>query len=194
MKTKLFLLGCALGLGVASSGFAATSTGTINVTLTLTNGCLVNGQPAPATGNIALGTLDFGTSTTIFTDLNAVLVGTAGNGIWVRCTTGSTPTVQVTGSTNTAPAEPTNIFGAVTTAPRYLKTAADSTRAIAYSLYPTDTSTTPIANGVNLTPSATTSPTLGTNYPIYGRITQGGNNPLIPAGVYTDTITVAINY
>ena len=194
MKTKLFLLGCTLGLGIASSGFAATSNGIINVTLTLTNGCLVNGTPAPATGNINLGALSFGTSTTIFTDLNAVLVGSAGNGIYVRCTTGATPTVQVTGSANAAPTDVANIFGFVSTAPRYLKTAADNTRAVAYTLYPSEASTTPIANGVNLTASGTASPTLGANYPIYGRITQGGNNPLIPAGDYIDTITVAINY
>ncbi|MDU6388017.1 MAG: SCPU domain-containing protein, partial [Pantoea sp.] len=42
--------------------------------------------------------------------------------------------------------------------------------------------------------SGTTDPTLGTNYAIYGRVVGGGFNPLIPAGTYTDTINVAVNY
>ncbi|MCX0499103.1 MULTISPECIES: spore coat protein U domain-containing protein [Erwiniaceae] len=188
MKMKLFLLGCGLSLGVASSGFAATTTGTINARLVLTTGCLVNGQSA--TTGVNFGTLDFGSSAATFDTLNATLVGSLGNGIFVRCTTGQTYNVQLT-SSNAAPA---TVFGAVTAQPRYLVLGSDATRGIAYTLYGTTSYTTPIANNTNLANTGTTDPANGDNYPIYGRITGGGFNAAIPAGTYTDTINVAVNY
>lgn len=188
MKMKLFLLGCGLGLGVASSGFAATTTGTINATLVLTTGCLVNGQTA--TTGVNFGTLDFGSSAATFDTLNATLVGALGNGIFVRCTTGQTYNVQLT-SSNAAPA---TVFGEVTAQPRYLVLGSNATQGIAYTLYNSTSYTTPIANNTNLTSTGTTDQTNGDNYPIYGRITGGGFNAAIPAGTYTDTINVAVNY
>lgn len=188
MKMKLFLLGCGLGLGVASSGFAATTSGTINATLVLTTGCLVNGQSA--TTGVDFGTLDFGSSAATFDTLNATLVGSLGNGIFVRCTTGQTYNVQLT-SSNAAPG---TVYGAVTAQPRYLVLGSDATQGIAYTLYSTTSYTTPIANNTNLENTGTTDPVNGDNYPIYGRITGGGFNAAIPAGTYTDTISVAVNY
>ena len=188
MKMKLFLLGCGIGLSVASSGFAATTTGTINARLVLTTGCLVNGQSA--TTGVNFGTLDFGSSAATFDTLNATLVGTLGNGIFVRCTTGQTYNVQLT-SSNAAPA---TVFGAVTAQPRYLVLGSDATQGIAYTLYGTTSYTTPIANNTNLANTGTTDPVNGDNYPIYGRIAGGGFNAAIPAGTYTDTINVAVNY
>ncbi|MGB9097748.1 spore coat protein U domain-containing protein [Erwinia sp.] len=188
MKMKLFLLGCGLSLGVASSGFAATTTGTIGATLVLTTGCLVNGQSA--TTGVNFGTLDFGSSAATFDTLNATLVGSLGNGIFVRCTTGQTYNVQLT-SSNPAPA---TVFGAVTAQPRYLILGSNATQGIAYTLYGTTSYTTPIADSTNLTSTGTTDPVNGDNYPIYGRITGGGFNAAIPAGTYTDTINVAVNY
>lgn len=167
---------------------AATTTGTINATLTLTTGCLVNGQSA--TTGVNFGTLDFGSSAATFDTLNATLVGTAGNGIFVRCTTGQTYNVQITSSN----AAPTTVYGDVTGQPRYLVLGADATQGIAYTLYNDAAFTTAIANNTNLTPSGTANPTLGDNYPIYGRVTGGGFNAAIPAGTYTDTINVAVNY
>lgn len=188
MKMKLFLVGCGLSLGVASSGFAATTTGTINATLTLTTGCLVNGQSG--TSGVNFGTLDFGSSAATFDSLNATLVSPVGNGIFVRCTTGQTYNVQVT-SSNTAPA---TVFGAVTGQPRYLVLGSDNTQGIAYTLYSDAAFATAIANNTNLPSSGTADPVNGDNYPVYGRITGGGFNAAIPAGTYTDTINVAVNY
>ncbi|MEM6161518.1 spore coat protein U domain-containing protein [Erwinia sp. P6884] len=188
MKMKLFLLGCGWGLGVASCGFAATTTGTINAQLVLTTGCLVNGQSA--TTGVDFGTLDFGSSAATFDTLNATLVGSLGNGIFVRCTTGQTYNVQLT-SSNAAPA---NVFGAVTAQPRYLVLGSDATQGIAYTLYGTTSYTTPIADNTDLANTGTTDPVNGENYPIYGRITGGGFDATIPAGTYTDTISVAVNY
>lgn len=188
MKMKLFLVGCGLGLGVASSGFAATTTGTINATLTLTTGCLVNGQSG--TSGVDFGTLDFGSSAATFDTLNATLVSPVGNGIFVRCTTGQTYNVQIT-SSNTAPA---TVFGAETGQPRYLVLGSDNTQGIAYTLYSDASFSTAIANNTDLTSTGTTDPVNGDNYPVYGRITGGNFDATIPAGTYTDTINVAVNY
>ncbi|MCU5774486.1 spore coat U domain-containing protein [Erwiniaceae bacterium BAC15a-03b] len=188
MKIKLFLVGCGLSLGVASSGFAATTTGTMNATLTLTTGCLVNGQSA--TTGVNFGTLDFGSSAATFDTLNATLVGSAGNGIFVRCTTGQTFNVRVT-SSNAAPG---TVYGTVTSAPRYLVLGSDATQGIAYTLYSDAAFATSIANNADLVSSGTPDPVLGTNFPVYGRVAGGGQNAAIPAGTYTDTINVAVNY
>ncbi|CAH0224668.1 spore coat protein U domain-containing protein [Erwinia aphidicola] len=188
MKMKLFLLGCGLSFGVVSSGFAATTTGTIAARLVLTTGCLVNGQSA--TSAVNFGTLDFGSSAATFDTLNATLVGSLGNGIFVRCTTGQTYNVQLT-SSNAAPA---TVYGTVTAQPRYLVSATNATQGVAYTLYGTTSYTTPIANNTNLTNTGTADPVNGDNYPIYGRIAGGGYNAAIPAGTYTDTINVAVNY
>ncbi|WP_168409033.1 spore coat protein U domain-containing protein [Erwinia amylovora] len=188
MKIKLFLLGCGLGLGVMSSGYADTATGTINATLNLTNSCLVNGQVG--TTGINFGSLNFGTSPSTFTTLSASVSGSAGSGIYVNCSAGDTYNVQITGS-NTAPA---TVYGTVTASPRYLISTTSSTTAIAYTLYPSSSSSTPIANNTNLTANGTSDPVLGSNYQIFGQITGGGNNAAIPERTYTDVINVAVNY
>ncbi|QHM72411.1 Csu type fimbrial protein [Mixta intestinalis] len=189
MKKRFLLVAasCALPL-LAAPSFAATTTGTINATLTLTTGCLVNGQPG--TTGVNFGTLNFGSSAATFDTLNATLVGAAGTGIYVRCTTGQAYNVQVT-SSNAAPA---TVYGEVTGQPRYLLLGADNTRGIAYTLYSDAGFTNAIANNTNLPATGTANPTLGDNYQIFGRITGGGFNATIPAGTYTDTISVAVNY
>lgn len=190
MKMKLFLVCCGLGVCATGSALAATTTGTINATLTLTTGCLVNGQAA--TTGVNFGTLDFGTSAATFTTLTAALsgTGTVGNGITVKCTTGQTYNVQLT-SSNAAPA---TVYGTPSAQPRYLILGSDATRGITYSLYGSTAYTTPIGNNTNLVNTGTPDPNNGDIYPIYGRVTGGNNNTAIPAGTYTDTISVAVNY
>ncbi|PAV10106.1 hypothetical protein CBG25_02370 [Arsenophonus sp. ENCA] len=57
---RLFsVIGCLLA---SHSALAATTTGTVNVTLTLSNSCVVNGSTA--TSGILLGTLNFGAQPT----------------------------------------------------------------------------------------------------------------------------------
>lgn len=189
MKLKLFLFAAA-GLTVTFPLLtqAATTSGTINATLTLTTGCLVNGQSA--TAGVNFGTLNFGSSAATFETLNATLVGAAGNGFFVRCTTGQDYNVVVT-SSNAAPA---TIYGTASASPRYLLLGSNNAQGIAYTLYSDASFTTAIANNTPIAASGTADPTLGANYIIYGRVTGGGFNPLIPAGTYTDTINVAVNY
>ena len=188
MKFKRFLLAANLATATPSVALAATTTGTINATLTLTTGCLVNGQSA--TTGVNFGTLDFGSRAATFDTLNATLVGASGNGIYVRCTTGQTYNVQVT-SSNTAP---DTVYGTVSASPRYLLLGSDNTQGIAYTLYSDAALSTAIADNTDIAPSGTTDATLGTNYAIYGQVVGGDFNPVIPAGTYTDTINVAVNY
>ncbi|OON41970.1 polyketide synthase [Izhakiella australiensis] len=188
MKLRLFIAGCSAAVGLSGTAMAATSTGTINATLTLTSGCLVNGQSA--TTGVNFGTLDFGTSAATFSTLNATLIGSRGNGIFVKCTTDQSYNVQLTSSNDA----PDTVYGSVSAQPRYLLLGNDATKGIAYTLYSNTSYTTPIANNTNLATSGTSDPANGDNYPVYGRITGGNFNTAIPAGTYTDTISVVVNY
>lgn len=188
MSMKISALGCALSLLVAGWVGAASTTGSVNATLTLTNGCLINGNPS--TSNANFGTLDFGTHPATFDTLNATLTGATGNGIRIKCSDGATYTVQVTGS-NTAP---TTVFGARTSTPRFLVLNSDATQGIAYTLYNDAAFNNPIANNTNLVPASTADPVNGDIYPVYGRVTQGGNNTAVPVGTYSDVINVQVNY
>ena len=188
MNMKLFLVGCGLSLGVASSSFAAT-TGTINATLTLTTGCLVNGQPE--TTNVDFGDLDFGTHAATFTTLSATLIGSAGNGIFVNCTEDEAYNVRIL-SSKAAPTQ--TPFGDESSQPRYLLLDGGTVTGIAYTLYNDSGFSAVIANGEDLVANGTPDATLGENYPIYARITGGNNNPNIPVGTYTDIINVVVNY
>lgn len=73
MKTRL--LAVIFGAGVmlsAPASYAVTSSGTIGATLTLTNGCLINGSPSQ--NGINFGTLNFGTSPATFSTLTTQLL------------------------------------------------------------------------------------------------------------------------
>ncbi|NDL64655.1 Csu type fimbrial protein [Acerihabitans arboris] len=188
MHMKFFLLAWWLGCALTGFARAAATTGTINATLTLTNGCLINGDPA--TANASFGTLDFGTHPATFDTLSATLTGATGDGIRVRCTDGATYSVQIIGS-NTAP---TNVYGAETASPRYLVLGSDASQGIAYTLYNDAAFTTPIANNTRLRASGIPDPVNGNIYPVYGRVSQGGNNTAVPAGTYTDVINVQVIY
>ncbi|MFS1538764.1 MAG: hypothetical protein ACL7BU_08835 [Candidatus Phlomobacter fragariae] len=72
---RLFsVIGCLLA---SHSALAATTTETVNVTLTLSNSCVVNNSTA--TSGIALGTLDFGTQPTTFSTLSTQLTSGSGS-------------------------------------------------------------------------------------------------------------------
>lgn len=104
MKRKLLFIcaGTLLTAATVGQALAVTSSGTIGATLTLTNGCLINGSPTQ--NGINFGTLDFGTHPATFSTLTTQLTGASGgNTFTIQCTTASY-TVAITGNTNaTAP-------------------------------------------------------------------------------------------
>ncbi|HFZ8993090.1 TPA: spore coat U domain-containing protein [Citrobacter freundii] len=187
---KIYLL-----LGVAGAfltptpaALAVISNGTIGATLTLTNGCLINGSPAQE--GINFGTLDFGTHPATFSTLTAQLAGAnGGNSFDIQCTTPDY-TVQVTGNANSA--TPGTVIGTPGTPPRYLINSTDTSQGVAYSLYSDNAFNNEIGNN---TPIPRTNTTAGVdNYTLYGRIQGGGNSVTVVPGVYTDTINVSVIY
>lgn len=168
---------------------SVTSTGTIAATLTLTNGCLINGSPSQ--NGINFGTLDFGSHPATFDTLSAQLTGaSSGNTFGIQCTSGSSYTVQVTGNTNST--EPSSVTGTVGAPARYLLNTADTSQGVAYSLYSDSGFNTIVVNDAPLPIASTTAGV--DNYTLYGRIQGGGNSVSVAPGTYTDTINVSVIY
>ena len=189
MKAHTLFILCGSGLLCGITGAqAATSNGTIDATLTLTNGCLINGSPAQ--NGINFGTLDFGEHPATFSTLTTELSGAAGgNSFGIQCTTGSTYAVQVTGSTHGAPG---TTVGTPGTPARYLVNTSDPTQGVAYSIYSDSAFNNVITNNAAITKASTTDGV--DNYIVYGRIQGGGDSVTVKPGTYTDVINVSVTY
>lgn len=189
MKSKLLLIctGGMLALA-AHQAMAVTSSGTIGATLTLTNGCLINGSPTQ--NGINFGSLDFGTHPATFSTLTTQLAGASGgNTFTIQCTTASY-TVAITGNTNST--APGTVVGTPGTPARYLVNTANTAQGVAYSLFSDSGFNNVIANNAPL-PVASTAGGVD-SYTLYGRITGGGNSVTVVPGTYTDTINVSVTY
>ncbi|WP_039056668.1 spore coat protein U domain-containing protein [Enterobacter sp. Bisph1] len=187
-RKLLYVLASGVLVMAAQNARAVTSSGTIGATLTLTNGCLINGSPSQ--NGINFGTLDFGTHPATFSQLSTQLAGAnGGNSFGIQCTT-SDYAVQITGNSNSTP--PGTVVGTPGTPGRYLVNAANTTQGVAYSLYSDSGFSNVIANNTDLSPASTTGGV--DNYTLYGRITGGGNSVSVVPGTYTDTINVSVIY
>ncbi|MBM3072610.1 spore coat protein U domain-containing protein [Lelliottia sp. RWM.1] len=190
MKRKLLLIctGSILATVAGQAQAVVTSSGTIGATLTLTNGCLINGSPSQ--NGINFGTLDFGTHPATFSTLSTQLTGASGgNTFTIQCTTTSY-TVAITGNTNST--APGTIVGTPGTPARYLINTTNAAQGVAYSLYSDSGFNNVVANNAALPIASTTG---GVNsYTLYGRITGGGNSVSVVPGTYTDTINVSVTY
>jgi|SRR5690606_25003441 spore coat protein U-like protein len=84
--------------GLAATMFFCTAlpvtadiTGTIDATITLTSGCVINsGNEMDGASGVSFGSLDFGTQPTLFTSADSQVTGGA-TGIEVQCTAGVAP-------------------------------------------------------------------------------------------------------
>ncbi|MGL4724887.1 MAG: Csu type fimbrial protein [Scandinavium sp.] len=187
-KIRLLIATGSLLALVSSGAQAVTSSGTIAATLTLTNGCLINGQPTQS--GINFGTLDFGTHPATFSQLTTQLTGASGgNSFSVQCTT-SSYTVQITGNANST--APGTVIGTPGTPARYLINTTNAAQGVAYSLYSDSGYSNVVANGAPLPIASTTGGV--DNYTLYGRISGGGNSVTVVPGTYTDTINVSVTY
>lgn len=189
MKRKLLLIGMGSMLAMAASNaVAVTSNGTIGATLTLSNGCLINGSPTQ--NGINFGTLDFGTHPATFSTLTTQLAGASGgNTFTVQCTTASY-SVAITGNTNST--APSTVVGTPGTPARYLVNATNTAQGVAYSLFSDSGFNNIVANNAPI-PVASTAGGVD-SYTLYGRITGGGNSVTVVPGTYTDTINVSVTY
>lgn len=188
MKQKFLMAMLTAAIGsTPMAAQAVTSSGTIGATLTLTNGCLINGSPAQ--DGINFGSLNFGTHPATFDTLTTQLSGAGGgNSFGIRCTTADY-TVQVTSSNNAAP---TTVIGTPGTPGRYLINTANAAQGVAYSLFSDSGFNNEIADNAPIPAASTTGGV--DNYTLYGRIQGGGNSVTVVPGNYTDTINVSVVY
>lgn len=166
-----------LGLAMATGAHAATTvTGQITSTLVLTSSCLVNG--GAGTTNLNFGTLNFGTTTSLFTQTGTQLVAAGGGAVSIQCSAGTTPTVTIQAGLHDGQS------------PGGTRALADGAgNFVPYDLY-TDAGFNNLlaANGViNLAASTGAAQTIN----LWGKAVGKAG---LPAGTYTDTIAVQLTF
>lgn len=166
-----------LGVSIfTNSTQAATVNGTIGVSITLINSCLVNG--GTPTGGMTFGTLGFGSQPTEFTSATASVQGTGSNPIQLQCSSSTTPTLTMVSGVNDTHATGSYLH-AMTTGGKY----------VSYNVYTDVGLTNVIQNGAVFFTSANNGTVENVN--IYGQAV--GATGLTP-GTYTDTLTVTLTF
>jgi spore coat protein U-like protein len=153
-------------------------TGTVDATITLTAGCIINAQNVDnGAGTVDFGTIDFGSHNTLFTTADSEVVGSA-SGIAVQCSPGITPSLVLgagehdglgTGSGN-----------------RAMMHASASGQYVRYALYSDSGRNTPLTIGQSLALASNGS---AQTIHIYGR--AFGTAGLV-TGTYSDTVLVTL--
>lgn len=151
-------------------------TKTFTVTATLTNGCAFGSSLSSPTSN--LGTINFGTMTTIASNVDTVSSAGAGS-VVVTCTPGATVTIAMD----------YGIHGGNATR-RFMQNTANSDT-LGYQLFRDANRTQVWGNGA-LVMSIPSFPSTTQTYPIYARLYAVTTLP--SAGNYTDTVTVTLTY
>lgn len=173
-RTSSIAAAACLGLVATSPSFAATVTGQVDATITLTSACEVNG--ANGTTGVEFGTIDFGSQTTLFSQADGELVGGAQSGISIQCSPGQDATLTFLAGINDADA------GA------YTRAMAGNGQFVPYNLYSDSGRQTVLDNGDELTVVADGSVQ---TIPVYAR--AFGNDGLA-AGTYSDTVQVSLEF
>ncbi|MBN2971165.1 spore coat protein U domain-containing protein [Roseomonas aeriglobus] len=169
----------ALAAGTASA-FAATpaaagnTTGTIGVTLNVTNACVVNGATALQANAGQMGTIAFPDQPGIFGNVDGELVGSLGQ-LQVQCSPGVTPSLTIGSGAND------------TSGRRHMIA---NGRTVAYRLFSDAQRTSEIGIGQQL--ALATAGSTPISVPIYARVTSGGT--LLAAGSYADTVQVTLTW
>ncbi|MBJ7438017.1 MAG: spore coat protein U domain-containing protein [Sphingopyxis sp.] len=173
---RIFLLvACASCFSVAAQ---ADITGTVDASITLTAGCIINGQDNDDQSSAAdFGLLDFGTHNTLFTEADGQILG-GGTGIEIQCSPGIAPTLHFDAGENDG--EGTG------TGSRAMAHDATAGQYVTYDLYSDAGRTTviPIGGDVPLAPTGALQ-----TVNIYGR--AFGAAGLVTGG-YSDVITVLL--
>jgi spore coat protein U-like protein len=171
----LALAGAAL---LAASPARADITGTIDATITLEAGCIINGQNLDdgATG-ADFGTVDFGTQNTLFTSADGQLLN-GGGALTIQCSPGIAPTLSFEAGQNDGEGAGSGI--------RSMAHASAPGQFVTYNLY-SDAGRTvsiPIGGDIALASSGAVQ-----TVNIYAR--AFGESGLVP-GVYGDVVTVVL--
>lgn len=166
-----------LGLTLASSLNAATTvTGQITSSLTLISSCQVNG--AGGSSGLNFGELNFGTANSLFTTATGQVLGGGGGALSILCSSGTTPTVKVRAGANDgkSPGGTRALYdGVANYVPYDLYTDAGHSQLLAIDGVISLAASTGVAQTVN----------------IYG---QAVGKAGLPAGTYTDTISVELTF
>ncbi|WP_285416208.1 spore coat U domain-containing protein [Pseudomonas sp. efr-133-TYG-5] len=166
-----------LGLTLASSLNAATTvTGQITSSLTLISSCQVNG--AGGSSGLNFGALNFGTANSLFTTATGQVLGGGGGALSILCSSGTTPTVKVRAGANDgkSPGGTRALYdGVANYVPYDLYTDAGHSQLLAIDGVISLAASTGVAQTVN----------------IYG---QAVGKAGLPAGTYTDTISVELTF
>ncbi|WP_312154837.1 spore coat U domain-containing protein [Pseudomonas sp.] len=165
-----------LGLALASQAQAATVTGTINSTLSLTAACQVNGSAG--TSGLNFGSLNFGTQDALFGTANAQVLGPGGGAMSILCSNGTVPSIRVRAGAHD---------GQSTGGTRAL--ADGSGNFVPYDFY-TDAGHTQVL-AIDGTITLPTSTGVAQTVNLYG---QARGKAGLPAGTYTDTVAVELTF
>ncbi|MGA9095928.1 MAG: spore coat U domain-containing protein [Pseudomonas alloputida] len=177
MRTNLsYCVLAGLGLALASQAQAATVTGSISSTLTLTAACQVNGTSG--TSGLNFGALNFGTQDALFVTANAQVLGGGGGAMSILCSAGTVPVIKVRAGLHD---------GQSSGGTRAL--ADGSGNFVPYDLY-TDAGRTALL-AVDDTITLPTSTGTAQTVNLYGKAVGKAG---LPAGVYSDTISVELSF
>ncbi|WP_016714723.1 Csu type fimbrial protein [Pseudomonas monteilii] len=165
-----------LGLALASQAQAATVTGNITSTLTLIAACQVNGSSG--TSGLNFGAMDFGTQDALFTSANAQVLGGGGGAMSILCSAGTVPVVKVRAGLHD---------GQSSGGTRALADGAGNF--VPYDLYTDSGRTTLLA--IDGTITLPTSTGVAQTVNLYGKAVGKAG---LPAGVYSDTISVELSF
>jgi spore coat protein U-like protein len=173
--SKLLCSASALVAIIAAPAMAQT-TGTIGVTLNVTNACVVNGASSLQANAGNLGTIRFPDQPGIFGNIDGELVGAGQAGsLSVLCSPGAAPVLTVGAGQNDA-------------AGRHRLASNGNT--VPYRLFTDAGRTAEIAIGQQIAlPVASAAATV---VPIYARVTSNGS--VLPAGAYGDTVQVTLSW
>ncbi|MCX2545514.1 spore coat protein U domain-containing protein [Pseudomonas sp. COW5] len=166
-----------LGMTLATSVNAATTvTGQITSSLILISSCQVNGSGG-STG-LNFGALNFGTANSLFTTATGQVLGGGGGALSILCSAGTTPSVKVRAGAHDglSPGGTRALYdGVANYVPYDLYTDAGHSQLLAIDGVINLAASTGVAQTVNL----------------YG---QAVGKAGLPAGTYTDTISVELTF
>lgn len=179
MSQKLFFCAASVSALLFSASPAhADITGTVDATITLQAGCIINGQRYDnGAANVDFGTLDFGNQNTLFTQADAQVLNGA-TGIAIQCSNGVTPTLSFQAGENDGSGAGVGLHA--------MAHATDAGRFVTYNLYSDAGRTAIIPVGGGIVLSGTGAAQVVN---VYGR--AFGEAGLTP-GVYADVVTVVL--
>ncbi|MDP9801978.1 Csu type fimbrial protein [Acinetobacter calcoaceticus] len=174
-KSLICLPAIAMGLMSITAANAVTATGTLTVKATITNSCVLN---TSATGTTANAVLDFGTLSSLASNVDADTTTTGGTAIKVLCNNTVPWTLAFDAGKNAQTTQRRMIGGAT------------SNEFIPYNLFSDTNRATAI--GISTTAYSGTGTGAPQTVNVYGRIPAGSTLP--SAGSYVDTVTVTVTY